>query len=532
MPFGKVLVVDDDAKLQFVLRANLRAEGYEVLLASNGREGIAAARQSHPDIIIMDVSMPEMDGVEAMRELKSDPGTSEIPVIMLTARSATEDLVVGLECGADEYITKPFEMAELMARLRSLHRLAIARRELSAVNDRLAREVSEKTRRLAVLYRFARRLNEVESQSEILDLTIEAVQQATDARRISVLLPDADGRHLRCARAVGLPPEIADDLQIKADEGIAGSVFKTRKTIVASARAETDGGGERYSSEAFMSAPLVSTMLRTQDEVIGVLNVTEKPDDTPFSAEEVECICSIADMAAVGLHNQIRRSRIDSFVQVLLLTIGRLAEYRDEETSAHLERVQRYAGLLARRLQTSGRFRQTITDDFIRELVLTTPMHDIGKVGIPDEILLKGGQLTPDEFKIMRSHVDIGRQTLEFAALKTGPMRLLQMCIDIVHGHHEKYDGSGYPLGRKGDEIPLAARIVALADVYDAITSRRPYKKAQPHEKALAIIRSESGRHFDPEVVQAFLDCESEFDRIRGETAAEAEAPELVAAAT
>ncbi|MGB9623501.1 MAG: HD domain-containing phosphohydrolase [Phycisphaerae bacterium] len=527
--FGRILLIDDDRKLQFVLSANLRAEGYEVVTASNGREGLAEARRLSPDIIIMDVSMPVMNGVEATRELKADPATSGIPIIMLTARSRVEDLVVGLECGAEEYLTKPFEMAELMARIRSVRRLTLARRELSAANERLTREVSEKTRRLGVLYRFARQLNEVESQQEILDRTVEAVQEATGAKRISIMLPDPDGKHLRCVKSVGMDPGIAGELRVKTDAGIAGNVYSTGKTIVANVYPEADWTGARYSSEAFVSAPLVSATLRTQDAVIGVLNVTEKPGGVPFDSEDADCIRSIADVAAVALHNQIRRQRLDEFVQALLLTVGRLAEYRDEETSSHLERVQRYAGLLARRLQRNPKHRDTITNEFIRDLIRCTPLHDIGKVGIPDEILLKSGSLTPEEFETMKGHVEIGRKTLEFAASKTGPMPLLSMCIDIVHAHHEKYDGTGYPLGRRGEEIPLAARIVALADAYDAITSHRPYKDPLSHEHAVRTIRANAGRHFDPDVVEAFLAVADEFDRIRAASLAETNAPEPAA---
>ena len=529
-PVARVLVVDDDQRLLFVLSANLRAEGYEVLLATDGREGVEAARRSLPDIIIMDVSMPGMNGVEATRELKVDPATSEIPVIMLTARSKAEDLVIGLESGADEYITKPFHMGELMARVRTMHRLLTVRRQLSATNERLAHEVTEKTQRLSLLYRFSRRLNEVESQAEILDHVVEAVQETTSAQRISILLPDEDGQHLYCARAVGLDPALARGLRIRRDAGIVGKVFSTGTTIVANARDEVSGESGRYTTDAFMSAPLISTTLMTGDEVIGVLNATEKADASPFSPEEAECVRSIADMAAVALHNQIRRSRLEDFVKVLLWTVGRLAEFRDEETSDHLERVQRYADLLASALRSNPKYRSVVTDEYIRNLVLSTPLHDIGKVGIPDDILLKAGRLTPQEFEVMKTHVEIGRKTLEFVVGKTGTSPLLRTCIEVVSGHHEKYNGTGYPLGLRGEAIPLAARIVALADAYDAITSRRPYKAPLPHEQAIEIIRAESGEHFDPDIVAAFLSTADEFDRIRCQSQGDECRPELAAA--
>mgnify|MGYP005837167303 CR=1 FL=1 len=513
-----------------MLRAELRDAGCEVVFAADGNAGLQAVGGTCPDIILVDADMPDGRGIGAIRALRGDAATVEVPIIVLSKQADLAEVVARLEHGADEYITKPIYPGELRARMALVRKRASARQGLAAVNDQLVREVSEKTRRLGVLYRFARRINEMDSQDGILDLTIEAVQEAAKARRISILLPEGDGRRLRCARAVGLPPEVASDVRVDIDGSISGTVFRTRKTTVANARAEADHRGGRYATDVFLSAPLVSTTLQTQGEVIGVLNVTDKLDDLPFASEEVDCICSIADMAAVALNNQLRRSRIESFVQVLLLTIGRLAEYRDDETAAHLDRVQRYAGLLARRLRSRPAFRAVLTDDFIRDLVLSTPLHDIGKIGIPDEILLKKGPLTPKEFAVMRTHVEIGRQTLEFAVARTGSMPLLQMCIDIVYGHHEKWDGSGYPEGRRADEIPLAARIVALADVYDAITSQRPYKPPQPHERALDVIRKETGRHFDPAVVKAFLDCADEFDRIRRDNSDELAEPDPVAA--
>ncbi|MDO8630058.1 MAG: HD domain-containing phosphohydrolase, partial [Phycisphaerales bacterium] len=143
------------------------------------------------------------------------------------------------------------------------------------------------------------------------------------------------------------------------------------------------------------------------------------------------------------------------------------------------------------------------------------PMHDIGKVGIPDEILAKPGKLTDEEFQIMKTHTDIGRRVLSQALDPAHPVPLLQMCIDIAHGHHERYDGKGYPRRIRGEGIPLSARIIALVDAYDAITSRRRYKDAKPHEQAVEIIRCEAGRHFDPVIVDAFLRCESRFNEVR-----------------
>jgi putative two-component system response regulator len=247
------------------------------------------------------------------------------------------------------------------------------------------------------------------------------------------------------------------------------------------------------------------------------LNVTDRKGDRPFTPEEVECVTSIANMAAVALHNEMHRTRLEEFVQGLLLTVGRLAEFRDDETATHLERVQRYVEILAKQMRKSPKFSAMIDDLFIRHLVACSPMHDIGKVGIPDGILLKPGPLTTDEYEIMQRHVEIGRETVSFAMQRTGPNPLLNMCLDVIAGHHEAWDGTGYPRGRIGEAIPLAARIVSLADAYDAITSRRPYKEPRSHEEAEKIVRRESGFQFDPDVVEAFLARIDDFRRIQAE---------------
>jgi putative two-component system response regulator len=243
--------------------------------------------------------------------------------------------------------------------------------------------------------------------------------------------------------------------------------------------------------------------------------VTNKADNTPFSEEEIEGIRSVADAAAIALDNLQRRARLQQSVRVLLETLGHLAEFRDEETTLHLARVSQMARVLATELQRESEYSELVTDEFIENLVQAAPMHDLGKVGISDDILTKPGKLTDEEYQIMKTHTDIGRRVLSRAVDPKCPNPLLQMCIDIAFGHHERYDGKGYPRRVAGRQIPLAARIIAIVDAYDAITSERRYKKAHPHEKAVEIIRSEAGRHFDPVLVEAFLRKEPEIQALR-----------------
>lgn len=199
--------------------------------------------------------------------------------------------------------------------------------------------------------------------------------------------------------------------------------------------------------------------------------------------------------------------------EMALFALAKLAESRDNETGAHLERVREYSRLLARALLEAGR--PGVDEEFVRNIYLTSPLHDIGKVGIPDSVLLKPARLSDREFEIMKGHTLIGAQTLD-AVLKFSPgTEFLRMSRDIALTHHEQWSGGGYPRGLRGEEIPLAGRIVALADVYDALTSKRVYKGAFRHEVARGIIVEGSGQHFDPALVEAFMRLQMKFDAVR-----------------
>jgi putative two-component system response regulator len=200
---------------------------------------------------------------------------------------------------------------------------------------------------------------------------------------------------------------------------------------------------------------------------------------------------------------------------VAIFAMAKLAESRDPETGAHLERVRSYSRVLGQTLAKMNLFCDTVDAEYIRLLYLTSPLHDIGKVGIPDSVLLKPGRLSDREFQIMKLHTSIGAETLDAALQQFPGIPFLQMARDIAASHHERVDGSGYPKQLIGDNIPLCGRIVALADVYDALTSKRVYKDAFSHDIALSIILSETSSQFDPAIVEAFKQSESTFLTIR-----------------
>lgn len=205
-----------------------------------------------------------------------------------------------------------------------------------------------------------------------------------------------------------------------------------------------------------------------------------------------------------------RTEKLQLTQDVTILSLASLAETRDNETGAHILRTQRYIKAIADRLRGHPRFAATLTDEVADLIYKSAPLHDVGKVGIPDAILLKPGKLSPEEWEIMRTHPMLGANALTVASNELGESSFLRYAKEIAATHHEKWDGSGYPVGLKGDAIPISGRLMAVADVYDALISERVYKPAWPHEKAVETIREGAGAHFDPDVVEAFLAVEAD----------------------
>jgi putative two-component system response regulator len=343
-PRTTILVVDD-TPANLSLLANLLNDSYRVQLATSGAKALEIAQRQPPDLIVLDVMMPEMDGYEVCRRLKADPRTRDVPVLFLTALTRPEDESRGFEVGGADFIHKPFNPITVRARVAT-------------------------------------------------QLQAKAWLDATRER--------------------------ARWLQTELDE---------------------------------------------------------------------------------------RLREVDRLRDATLYVMVAFAEFRDQETGNHVRRTQEYVRTLARwlvRQPGSGVQMDEATIDLVAK---SAPLHDIGKVAIPDGILLKPGRLTAEEFVIMRSHALRGWELLQRAAdsMGTEGSLYLRYAMEIARHHHERWDGSGYPDGLAGEQIPLSARLMAVADVYDALISRRPYKEPIDHDVALSMVRQGSGSHFDPTIVQALM---------------------------
>lgn len=360
-----ILIVDDSEDNVMLLSHIVSQAGYGIVKAYGGAEALRLMNENSAsiDLVLLDIMMPDVDGLTVTKILKESPRTKMTPILLITASSRgdkSEDVARGLDIGADDFMTKPVDKVELIARARSLLRakslqddLLVKTRQLEEMNDRL--------------------------------------ELMAEERSIEIML--------------------------------------TR------------------------------------------------------------------DAAIFGM--------------------AKLAESRDPETGAHLERIRNYTRELAAELGHNPKYAGVIDDEFIIMIYQSSPLHDIGKVGIEDSVLLKPGKLEPEEFDVMKRHAQIGGDAL--AATQRWNMteqNFLSMGREIAYYHHERWDGAGYPKGLKGEEIPLAARIMALADVYDALVSKRVYKEPMSQEKACQIIQDEAGKQFDPDVVAAFARIEHKFREI------------------
>jgi len=263
-------------------------------------------------------------------------------------------------------------------------------------------------------------------------------------------------------------------------------------------------------ADDYLTKPINSVLLRAR--VNNSLNKKRLYDREKQYRNELEC------------YNQQLRQKVEMQVREItsaqmsmIFATAKLAESKDPETGEHLDRMRLYCKVICEYLATTDEYKDAITPEYIDCIYTTSPLHDIGKVGIPDSILLKPDKLTDCEWQIMRNHTLIGADTLRAVIEKHPGNTYLRMGIEIAESHHEKWDGSGYPHGLKGDAIPLSARILAIADVYDALTSVRCYKDAFSHEKSRQFIVEGAGQHFDPRIVEAFLNCEDQFIRIKKE---------------
>ncbi|MCC6408318.1 MAG: response regulator [Planctomycetes bacterium] len=483
----RILIVDD-AREVLASFERLLGRSFDVVTASSGERALELCREQGPfAVVVADYEMPGMKGIELLMRVREHwPHT--VP-IMITGVVDVDVAIDALHNGRIfRFLEKPCPPGLLTTaiedalaehrRIAREHELAntlrFSRETLARFNQTLNGLIDEQTEALLRLNRFVSDLNAADSLQEIGELAARAARDLVGDRAVSVEICSRPGGGVECRSMLG-----------------------------------PAASGEQRREPA-----------HSPDGEIGCIRVDEHDSaGRPMSSLQASLLAAIAGSTAVAAHNQVRRRERDEAQHATILALAKLAEQRDNETGKHLERVSLYCTLIAEGLREDGCYRDVITDGFVRDIYRCAPLHDIGKVGIPDAILLKPGKLTPDEWVVMKTHTEIGAETLRTVMEHNGTQSFLRMSLDIAWCHHEYWNGLGYPRGLAGEAIPLSARILALADVYDALTTVRVYKSAWTHQAALDWIRKESGTHFDPLCVASFVKREQLADQIRARLA-------------
>lgn len=512
-PKGTVLVVSDDAGTTAAARRCLEGDGYAVTNAGDRVSALERLSDSPPHLILVASDLPGTDVRAWITKLRESESTANVPILVTTGAPTTDELLRFIDAGADGLIKTPLQQRELLLRTGSILRMYRGASELEESN----RVRVEQARTLELLLELSQRLAVAQDLHRTLEYACDTLVELTTARRVSMMLADEEGQELRIAHCVGLDPKLSEEIVIESGEGIAGAVFEQRTPIVVNSADEAPESKGRYDDQIFASVPLTSHALSAGDEILGVVNITDRVDGAPFRSIEIEAIGVVCNMTAAAIHEIGARTALDESRDSVVVALATLAEYRDSDTGMHLERVTRYAIELAKDLRTQLPFSREIDDRFIDDLRRAMPLHDVGKVAIPDSVLLKPGKLTPEERAEMQRHAQIGGETIQSVIERAPAARFLKVAADIARWHHEWIDGTGYPDGLVGDDIPLAARIAAVADVYDALTTRRVYKDAFPHEQAVRMIAELSGRQFDPQIVSAFHRLSPIFEQLSDE---------------
>lgn len=515
-----MVIVSEDTRVRRDVRKMAAGEDYEIVECRFNAAMTTLTSAASPAMIVIDP--PDVAaGTGLIRRIRKDPRNATTVVVALLASVIERDVQALTDAGADLVLDRNQIPQGHLDQAASLARLHVRLSSWAGPANR----GDEQSRVLSLLLDFSHSLNEAFTLNAVLARSAAAAAELTGCRKAAILLADERGTGLTLGAEVGLSPaEIAF-----VTDGLAVSVLNDKKSIVINLPAEGYKASPTEAAAVRLGRPAILHPLTAAAASVGVLWIADRPNGQLFESHALETLDQLCNMAAAAIADALSRKARDQAQDSIVAALGKLAEYRDDNTGRHVERVTRYSILLAEQLRNETALHYHIDEQFLRDLRRSVPLHDIGKVGIPDEVLLKPRDLTLQQRAIMRTHVKIGVETIRSVAQCVPGADYLRMAEDIAASHHEWYNGGGYPAGLKGRAIPLAARIVAIADVYDALTTRRPYKPPYSHEESVAIICKASGTQFDPDLIAAFRKCDAQFAMLAAQLADD-DAPPPVAA--
>jgi len=499
-----VLLVDGDPANAAKTRRLLENDGHTVCILPDGAPLTEHATKNNPDVVVIDGGLQESTNVGCTRILRGASETHILPLMLMSARSDGSDVLDGIAAGADDFLTKPLNPSELALRVQTAQR---RREELNTSNS----VRGEQTRVLGVISDLSRSLAAASGIDGIIEHTLASTAELLCSNKITAIRPTRDGEALTITGQLrtGNTDDTTRDIPIAGSS--IGRLFTGKEPFLITTGDEPASDFCDAERDLLCKRPSVAVALCGPGHIVGVLVVSATGHDRTISTLDLVYMDLIGNMAGAAIHDALSRQKTEDAQASIVIALATLAEYRDTDTGLHLDRVTQYSLLLAGQLRRESPYRELITDTLVSDLERAVPLHDIGKVAIPDHILLKPGKLTDEEFDIMKTHTTIGARTIDRLVQRSPGVSFLVAAQQIAHSHHEWFNGRGYPQGLSGQDIPLSSRITTVADVYDAITTIRPYKEAMSHEKAAEIIYNSSGTHFDPCVVEAFSACEEAF---------------------
>jgi response regulator RpfG family c-di-GMP phosphodiesterase len=495
----RILLVDDEENIREALREYLTAiDQHQVVTASNGEQALDRFAADEFDCAFLDLKMPGMSGVDLLTRLKEEDYT--LPVVMMTGYPSLDAAISTMRQGASDFLIKPFNLNQVKLTLERVvreQRLLKDNMRLSerlkhqADMEKLNRELSRRIREQNIIYRISEALAKLQTSEEIYQGMVDLACRHLDAQKAAVLLLDRSSNQLLVIAAHGYDPMVVGKTVGELGQGVCGKVASEGECMLASPDRDPHLSETLPIEERCLALPI-----KIRGEIFGVLLVADKHGGASFQGEDIFLASFLLDKAVLSVENI---ALYESMVANMRSTLGALVsamEAKDPYTRQHSRRVTNFSVLTA---QTMG-----LSLEQIESLRFAAYLHDIGKIGVKDYVLLKDAELSPKEFEHIKLHPVIGESIIK-------DMDLTADERSIIRHHHERWDGSGYPDGISGNRIPLLARIVAVADAFDAMTSDRPYREAKIGGDAVSELERCAGKQFDQEVVRAFLDMLSRY---------------------